>query len=108
MRRPTFHQNRMRGSSGMAGLLSDSGEVGRAAPGWAHKCTLVGLEIRPRKMREAAALWERLTEAGGIGARDAVWAHPDLMPSAADLDEPDRQVIAASAPVPGELLVAST
>ena len=50
--------------------------------------TLVGLELRPRKMREAAALWERLTEAGGMDARDAVWAHPDLMPTAADLDEP--------------------
>jgi putative hydrolase len=50
--------------------------------------TLVGLELRPRKMREAAALWERLTEAGGIDARDAVWNHPDLMPSAEDLDEP--------------------
>jgi putative hydrolase len=50
--------------------------------------TLVGLELRPRKMREAAALWERLTAAGGMDARDAVWAHPDLMPTAADLDEP--------------------
>ena len=39
-------------------------------------------------MREAAALWERLTAAGGMDARDAVWAHPDLMPTAADLDEP--------------------
>jgi hypothetical protein len=33
-------------------------------------------------------LWERLTAAGGMDARDAVWAHPDLMPTAADLDEP--------------------
>ena len=50
--------------------------------------TLLGLELRPRKMREAAVLWERLTEAAGIDARDAVWAHPDLMPSSSDLDEP--------------------
>jgi len=49
---------------------------------------LVGLELRPRKMREAAVLWERLTSAAGIDARDAVWNHPDLMPSAEDLDEP--------------------
>jgi hypothetical protein len=48
----------------------------------------VGLELRPRKMREAAVLWERLTEAAGIDARDAVWQHPDLLPSSADLDEP--------------------
>jgi putative hydrolase len=50
--------------------------------------TLVGLELRPRKMREAAQLWERLTEAAGIDARDAVWQHPDLLPAAADLDDP--------------------
>ena len=50
--------------------------------------TLVGLEVRPRKMREAAVLWERLTEAAGIDARDAVWQHPDLLPSSEDLDEP--------------------
>ena len=50
--------------------------------------TLVGLELRPRKMREAAVLWERLTEAAGVDARDAVWQHPDLLPGSADLDEP--------------------
>ncbi|MGV1004443.1 MAG: zinc-dependent metalloprotease [Candidatus Nanopelagicales bacterium] len=50
--------------------------------------TLLGLELRPRKMREAAALWERLTSAVGIDARDAVWNHPDLMPSSSDLDDP--------------------
>ncbi len=50
--------------------------------------TLVGLELRPRKLREAAALWERLTQAVGVDARDAVWQHPDLLPEAADLDEP--------------------
>lgn len=50
--------------------------------------TLVGLELRPRKMREAAALWERLTEAVGTDARDGVWQHPDLLPSSSDLDEP--------------------
>ena len=41
--------------------------------------TLVGLELRPRKMREAAELWERLTEAAGVDGRDAVWQHPDLL-----------------------------
>lgn len=50
--------------------------------------TLLGLELRPRKMREAAVLWERLTEAAGVDARDAVWNHPDLLPTASDLDEP--------------------
>ena len=39
-------------------------------------------------IEEAAALWERLTQAVGADARDAVWQHPDLLPSAEDLDEP--------------------
>lgn len=50
--------------------------------------TLVGLELRPRKLREAATLWERLTAAVGADARDKVWQHPDLLPEAADLDNP--------------------
>jgi putative hydrolase len=50
--------------------------------------TLVGLELRPRKLREAAGLWEKLTEAAGADARDAVWQHPDLLPEASDLDDP--------------------
>jgi hypothetical protein len=33
-------------------------------------------------------LWERLTQAVGADARDAVWQHPDLLPNAEDLDEP--------------------
>ncbi|WP_167105014.1 zinc-dependent metalloprotease [Mycobacterium sp. DL592] len=62
----------------------------RATAGPAEQtfATLVGLELRPRKMREAAELWERLTQAAGIDARDAVWQHPDLLPRAEDLDEP--------------------
>jgi putative hydrolase len=62
----------------------------RATAGPAEQtfATLVGLELRPRKMREAAALWERLTDAVGVDARDGVWQHPDLLPSSADLDEP--------------------
>lgn len=62
----------------------------RATAGPAEQtfATLVGLELRPRKMREAAALWERLTEAVGIDARDGVWQHPDLLPNSTDLDEP--------------------
>src|SRR5690606_17599573 len=49
---------------------------------------LVGLELRPRKLREATNLWAALRDRQGAEARDAVWSHPDLMPSAADLDDP--------------------
>lgn len=61
---------------------------GTGGPAEQTFATLVGLELRPRKMREAAALWEKLTDAVGSDARDAVWQHPDLLPGAADLDEP--------------------
>jgi putative hydrolase len=54
--------------------------------------SLVGLELRPRRLREAAALWHALGEARGIDGRDAVWAHPDLLPSGADLDDPEAFV----------------
>jgi putative hydrolase len=70
--------------------LSETLRRRRATGGPAEQtfATLVGLELRPRKMREAAALWERLTEAVGADTRDGVWQHPDLLPSAEDLDEP--------------------
>jgi putative hydrolase len=54
--------------------------------------TLVGLELRPRRLREAAAIWQGLTEVRGIDGRDALWAHPDLLPAADDLENPDAFV----------------
>ena len=51
--------------------------------------TLVGLELRPRMLREAAAVWEGLTRDRGMDGRDALWAHPDLLPTAEDLENPD-------------------
>lgn len=50
--------------------------------------TLVGLEMRPRRARDASNLFAVLRTRQGIDARDAVWGHPDLMPDAADLDDP--------------------
>jgi len=50
---------------------------------------LVGLELRPRMLREAAALWTGVTQARGVDGRDALWAHPDLLPTAEDLANPD-------------------
>ncbi|WP_024799719.1 zinc-dependent metalloprotease [Nocardia sp. BMG51109] len=73
-----------------AGALSETLRRRRATGGPAEQtfATLVGLELRPRKLREAAALWRRLTTDAGVQARDAVWAHPDLLPSSEDLDNP--------------------
>ena len=50
--------------------------------------SLVGLELRPRRLREAATLWASLKAERGIEGRDAIWKHPDLLPTAEDLDDP--------------------
>ncbi|MCW2771928.1 MAG: hypothetical protein JWN91_254 [Nocardioides sp.] len=62
----------------------------RAAGGPAEEtfATLVGLELRPRRLRDASTLWGSLRTRQGTEARDGVWMHPDLLPSAADLDDP--------------------
>ena len=49
---------------------------------------LVGLELRPRRLRDAANLWAALESRGGAAARDGAWGHPDVAPTAADLDDP--------------------
>ncbi|GIG26326.1 zinc-dependent metalloprotease [Cellulomonas denverensis] len=62
----------------------------RAAGGPAEQtfATLVGLELRPRRSRDAAALWALISRESGPQGRDAVWDHPDLLPTAEDLDDP--------------------
>ncbi|MEV1295677.1 zinc-dependent metalloprotease [Pseudonocardia sp. NPDC049635] len=62
----------------------------RASGGPAEQAfaTIVGLELRPRKLRAASELWQLLRDERGTDGRDAVWAHPDLIPSADDLDDP--------------------
>jgi putative hydrolase len=62
----------------------------RASGGPAEQtfATIVGLELRPRRLRAAAELWQLLGEQRGTAGRDALWAHPDLIPSADDLDDP--------------------
>jgi len=66
----------------------------RATGGPAERtfATLVGLELRPRRLREAATIWQGLTSERGMAGRDAVWAHPDLLPTADDFDDPDSFV----------------
>lgn len=70
----------------------------RAVGGPAEKTfrTLVGLEMRPRRLREAALLWAELEAARGVSGRDAVWGHPDLLPGPSDLDDPRAFVSLAS------------
>lgn len=66
----------------------------RATGGPAEKAfgTLVGLEIRPRRLREAAAFWHAVTDAVGPEVRDSLWDQADLMPGSADIDDPSRVI----------------
>ncbi len=74
-----------------ATALAEAVRRRRATGGPAERtfATLVGLELRPRKLREAALIWRQLTEVRGTTGRDAVWAHPDLLPTDEDFDDPD-------------------
>jgi putative hydrolase len=67
--------------------------------------TLVGLELRPRRLREAAAMWQAVTDAVGNDARDELWSHPDLVPSGEDIDDPGSLIarITADEPAPDDV-----
>ncbi|MBA2508959.1 MAG: zinc-dependent metalloprotease [Nocardioidaceae bacterium] len=73
-----------------AAALREAVRRRRASGGPAEQtfASLVGLELRPRRLRDAATLWSALRDREGATARDQVWSHPDLLPSAADLDDP--------------------
>ena len=77
-----------------ADALAEAIRRRRASGGPAERtfATLVGLELRPRRLREAAAIWRGLTDARGVDGMDALWAHPDLLPTAEDLEDPDAFV----------------
>ena len=88
-----------------ASAIAETVRRRRASGGPAESAfaTLVGLELRPRRLREAAILWQQVTDAVGAQARDALWSHPDLMPTAADLDDPGALIARLSAHARGEV-----
>jgi len=73
-----------------ADALAEAVRRRRASGGPAEQtfATLVGLELRPRRLRDAAALWSAMTSGHGATARDGLWNHPDLLPTPDDLDDP--------------------
>lgn len=66
----------------------------RQAVGPAQKtfATLLGLELRPRLQREAMAMWQEVSSKIGDAARDDIWRHPDLLPTAEDIKDPSSLV----------------
>ena len=81
-------------------LLPDSRRIAEAVQrrrldgGPAEKTfgTLVGLQLRPRRIRDAVALWRAVTEQLGVQRRDAIWTHPDLLPSEDELNDPSKLI----------------
>ncbi|HET9656619.1 MAG TPA: zinc-dependent metalloprotease [Kineosporiaceae bacterium] len=78
------------GSLPHADALRETIRRRRAAGGPAEHtfASLVGLELRPRRLREAAAVWAALTQARGAAGRDALWSHPDLAPTSEAFTDP--------------------
>jgi putative hydrolase len=62
----------------------------RAAGGPAENAfaALVGLEIRPKRMRAAYEFFKTLTELVGAERRDYIWQNLDLLPKENELDNP--------------------
>lgn len=74
----------------VAAALTETLRRRRASGGPAESAlkALVGLELRPRRTRDAANLWAATRAARGAEARDSAWDHPDLLPTTADLADP--------------------
>ncbi|MEY4452284.1 MAG: hypothetical protein RLZZ380_1405 [Actinomycetota bacterium] len=60
-----------------------------ASPARATFSTLIGLDLQPKRSREAAEFWRVVTSRLGVQKRDALWDHPDLLPTAEDIDNVD-------------------
>ena len=73
-----------------ASALQETMRRRRAAGGPAERTfsALIGMDLRPRALREAATLFAAMRAKGGIEARDALWVHPDMLPDADDLKDP--------------------
>ena len=77
-----------------AAAISESIRRRRATGGPAEQTfgTIVGLELRPRRLREAAEMWRQIGNAVGIEKRDSVWDHPDLLPRDSDISNPSALI----------------
>ncbi|MFM6980921.1 MAG: zinc-dependent metalloprotease [Micrococcales bacterium] len=73
-----------------ASAIAEAVRRRRAAGGPAELTfgTLLGLELRPRRLREATAMWREVGFAVGNERRDELWSHPDQLPSTQEILEP--------------------
>jgi putative hydrolase len=68
--------------------LPNASSIAEGGPAEVTFGTLVGLQLRPRKLREARELWRILTREFGTKVRDEIWLHPDQLPTAEEIENP--------------------
>jgi putative hydrolase len=83
------------------GAISEMVRRNRAAgrPGERSLSGLIGIDARPRRLREAAAMWKQIGDEIGKERRDEIWAHPDLLPTADDITDPSGILARLKGPV---------
>ena len=47
-------------------------------------------------------MWQAVTDTVGNEARDALWAHPDLLPTEQDIDDPQNLIARLTSAARGE------
>lgn len=48
-------------------------------------------------------MWQQITDAVGDEGRDALWAHPDVLPTGEDIDDPAALIARLEARARGEV-----
>ncbi len=78
--------HRLPSRNAIAEMVRRNRAVGR--PGEKALAGLIGIDARPRRLREASSMWRALDATVSAEQRDSVWAHPDVMPTSDDIDDP--------------------
>lgn len=89
---------RLPSRGGIAEMVRRNRAAGR--PGERALAGLIGLDARPRRLRDAAAMWRAIDSAVDPDTRDSLWSHPDLLPTSADIDDPSGLIARLTGPPP--------
>ncbi|MDC4233862.1 zinc-dependent metalloprotease [Actinomyces sp. B33] len=54
---------------------------------------LIGLSMRPRRARGAAEIFSLVADDSGSEGREALWSHPDMVPTTGELDSPESFLV---------------
>jgi putative hydrolase len=90
--------HRLPSRGAIAEMVRRNRAVGR--PGERALAGLIGLDARPRRLRDAAAMWRAIDAAVDSETRDSLWSHPDLLPTSDDIDDPSGVISRLTGPPP--------